>query len=130
MEVVLVQRHAHKRMIDLLHDGVGVLEAVDGHGWAAAELQGQLDAVRLHLLHHLPQDGHGVGLDVVQGGVDGQVHGGHHHDHLAVKDLAAADDLIQLGHDSVLFRLGLLHVETNEGVVGQHLDFVSAEEVA
>ena len=130
MEVVLVQGHAHQGMVDFLHDGVGVLEAVDGHGGAAAELQGQLDTVGLYLLHHFTQDGHGVRLDVVQSGLDGQVHGGYYHDHLAVQDLAAADDLIQLGHDGVLFRLGLLHVKTDKGVVGQHLQLVGAEETA
>lgn len=84
VKALLVQGHTNQRMVDFLHDGVGVLKAVNGHGGAAAEFQGQLDAVGLHLLHHFPQDGHGVSLDIIQRGVNGQVHRRDHHDHLAV----------------------------------------------
>ena len=45
VEVVLVEGDADERMIYLGNDSVSVLEAVDGHGRAAAELDGQLDAV-------------------------------------------------------------------------------------
>ena len=33
-------------------------------------------------------------------------------------------------HDSVLFRLCLLHIKADEGIVGQHLQLVGAEEIA
>ena len=128
VEMELIQRHTHQGGVDLLHDGIGILEAVDGHGGCAAELQGQLDAVRLHLLDHLFQHRHGVGLDFIHRGVDRQVHGGYDHNHLAVQNLATADDLMQLIHHSVLLRLGLLHVEKDQGVVGQHFQLMVLKE--
>ena len=47
MEVVLIEGDADQRMIYLGNDVVSVLEAVDGHGRCAAELDGQLDAHRI-----------------------------------------------------------------------------------
>ena len=53
MEMILIEGDADQRVVDLGNDVVSVLEAVDGHGRAAAELDGQLDTVRLNLLYHL-----------------------------------------------------------------------------
>ena len=38
--------------------------------------------------------------------------------------LQSLDDLIELCHNGVLFLLGLLHVEEDQSVVGQHLQMV------
>ena len=86
--------------------------------------------MRFHLLHHFLEDSDSVRADIVDAGMYLQIHGRNDNDHLAVEDLAAADDFIQLCHHGVLFFLGLLHVKENQGIVGQHLDVVGLEELA
>jgi hypothetical protein len=121
VEVVLIEGDADQRMIYLGNDVVSVLEAVDGHGRCAAELDGQLDAVRLNLLYHLLEDCNSISLDLVNGSRNGQIHGRYNNDHLAAQLVAVCDDLVELCHNGVLFLLGLLHVEEDQSVVGQHL---------
>ena len=124
MEVVLVERDAHQRGIDRLHDVVCIFEAVDRHTRRAAELKRQLDAVRLDLLDHLLEHRDRVRLDFVHRCRHRQVHGRHHDDHLALQFHAVRNDLVELCHNGVLFLLGLLHVEEHQRVVGQHLQVV------
>ena len=121
VEVVLIEGDANQRVIYLGNDVVSVLETVDGHGRCTAELDGQLDAVRLNLLYHLLENSNSVLADLVNGSRNGQVHGRYDNDHLAAHLVAVNDDLIQLCHNGVLLLLGLLHVEEDQGVVGQHL---------
>ena len=133
VEVVLVERYAYHRAADLFDDRVSVLETVDGHRRLAAELQAQLDAVRLAFLDHFLEHCNGILADLLAGrGQAALLHilGRHDNDHLAAQDIAAADNLVQLSHDSVLLLLRLLHVEEAQRVIGQHLQVVGLEPLA
>ena len=133
VEVVLVERYADIRAVDLLNDRVSVLEAVDGHGRLAAELETQADAVRLALLDHFLENSNCVLADLLAGrGQAALLHvlARYNDDHLAAEDVAAADDLVQLSHNRVLLLLRLLHVEEAQRIVGEHLEVVALEPCA
>ena len=133
VEVVLIERYADIRAVDLLDDGVSILETVDGHGRLAAELEAQTDTVRLTLLDHFLENGNCILADLLAGrGQAALLHvlARHNDDHLAAEDVAAADDLVQLRHYGVLFLLRLLHVEEAQRIVGEHLQMVALEPCA
>ena len=130
VEVVLIERYADIRAVDLLDDGVSILETVDSHGRLAAELEAQADTVWLALLDHFLENGNCILADLLAGrGQAALLHvlARHNDDHLAVEDVAAADDLVQLRHHGVLFLLRLLHVEEAQRIVGEHLQMVALE---
>ena len=130
MEMILVEGDADERRVNLLDDRVSVLEAVDGHGRLAAELEAQTDAVRLALLDHLLENGNCILADLPAGrGQAALLHvlARYNDDHLAAEDVAAADDLVKFSHNGVLLLLRLLHVEEAQRIVGQHLEVVALE---
>ena len=130
VEVVLIQRHANQRRIDSLHDGISIFKAVDGHIRCTAELQAQLDAVRLYLLHHFLQNGNGILTDFLARRLQAaclHVLRRNDNNHFAAQNVAAADDFVQFVHHCLLFLCRLLHIEEAQRIVRQHLQMMRCE---
>ena len=125
VEVILVKCDADVGRTDFLDDCESVLETVDGHCGLTDELDGKLDSVRVAFLDHLAKNFDCILADVIDGGLAPlDIHGRNYDDHLALQLVADANDLVKLCHNGILLSLGLLHIEEDQSVVGEHLEVV------